>query len=204
MATKIYIVYYSMYGHVGTLAEEIKKGVESVEGVEAKLWQVPETLPEQVLSKMYAPPKSDVPIIMPDELTEADGFIFGFPTRFGMMPAQFKAFMDSTGGLWGTQQLAGKPAGIFYSTGSQGGGQETTALTAITQLVHHGMIFVPIGYTFGAGMSEMNEIKGGSPYGAGTYAGGDGSRKPTELELAQAFHQGKYIAGITKKLKGSA
>ncbi|CAM8998253.1 unnamed protein product [Rhodiola kirilowii] len=204
MATKIYIVYYSMYGHVGTLAEEIKKGVESVDGVEAKLWQVPETLPEQVLSKMYAPPKSDVPIITPDELTEADGFIFGFPTRFGMMPAQFKAFMDSTGGLWGTQQLAGKPAGIFYSTGSQGGGQETTALTAITQLVHHGMIFVPIGYTFGAGMSEMNEIKGGSPYGAGTYAGGDGSRKPTELELAQAFHQGKYIAGITKKLKGSA
>ncbi|TQD77577.1 hypothetical protein C1H46_036882 [Malus baccata] len=229
--------YYSMYGHVGRLAEEIKKGASSVEGVEAALWQVylsifgapvhcipsfslclapvssivlclklplvPETLPEEVLGKMSAPPKSDVPIISPNELADADGFIFGFPTRFGMMAAQFKAFLDATGGLWRTQQLAGKPAGIFYSTGSQGGGQETTALTAITQLVHHGMIFVPIGYTFGAGMFEMENIKGGSPYGAGTYAG-DGSRQPSQLELEQAFHQGKYIATITKKLKGAA
>ncbi|KAF2537779.1 hypothetical protein F2Q68_00021667 [Brassica cretica] len=119
-----------------------------------------------------------------------------------MMAAQFKAFLDATGGLWRTQALAGKPAGIFYSTGSQGGGQETTALTAITQLVHHGMIFVPIGYTFGAGMFEMEKVKGGSPYGAGTFAG-DGSRQPTQLELEQAFHQGKYIATITKKLKVS-
>ncbi|GAY53033.1 hypothetical protein CUMW_146310, partial [Citrus unshiu] len=273
--------YYSMYGHVEKLAEEIKKGASSVEGVEAKLWQlsfneiakftlfvpvsflniptepvikviafllrkvlswlaithgssmliiyccgvngqsisaaklsfsaaklqrdckVPETLPEEVLGKMSAPPKSDVPIITPNELAEADGFVFGFPTRFGMMAAQFKAFLDATGGLWRTQQLAGKPAGMFYSTGSQGGGQETTALTAITQLVHHGMIFVPIGYTFGAGMFEMEKVKGGSPYGAGTFAG-DGSRQPTELELEQAFHQGKHIAGIAKKLKGSA
>ncbi|XP_060199341.1 probable NAD(P)H dehydrogenase (quinone) FQR1-like 1 isoform X2 [Lycium barbarum] len=152
---------------------------------------------------MSAPLKGDAPVITPDELTEADGFVFGFPTRFGMMPAQFKAFLDATGGLWKTQALAGKPAGIFYSTGSQGGGQETTALTAITQLVHHGMIFVPIGYTFGAGMFEMEKIKGGSPYGAGTFAG-DGSKQPTELELEQAFHQGKYIATITKKLKVSA
>ncbi|KAI4342487.1 hypothetical protein MLD38_027114 [Melastoma candidum] len=202
-ATKVYIVYYSMYGHLERLAEEIQKGAASVEGVEAKLWQVPETLPEAVLAKMSAPPKSDVPIITPAELPEADGFVFGFPTRFGMMAAQFKAFLDATGGLWRTQQLAGRPAGIFYSTGSQGGGQETTPLTAITQLVHHGMIFVPIGYTFGAGMFEMETVKGGSPYGAGTYAG-DGSRQPTELELGQAFHQGKYIAAITKKLKGVA
>ncbi|PWA44658.1 flavodoxin-like quinone reductase 1 [Artemisia annua] len=202
MATKVYIVYYSMYGHVEKLAEEIKKGAASVEGVEAKLWQVPETLNDDVLGKMSAPPKSDAPIITPDELAEADGFVFGFPTRFGMMSAQFKSFFDATGGLWKTQQLAGKPAGIFYSTGSQGGGQETTALTAITQLVHHGMIFVPIGYTFGAGMFETEKVKGGSPYGAGTYAG-DGSRQPSKLELEQAFHQGKHIATITKKLKGS-
>ncbi|CAH2041590.1 unnamed protein product [Thlaspi arvense] len=152
---------------------------------------------------MGAPPKGDAPIITPNELAEADGLIFGFPTRYGMMAAQFKAFFDSTGGLWRTQGLAGKPAGIFFSTGSQGGGQETTALTAITQLTHHGMIFVPIGYTFGAGMFEMEQLKGGSPYGAGTYAG-DGSRQPSELELEQAFHQGKYIAGITKKLKTPA
>ncbi|KAK9031339.1 hypothetical protein V6N11_032722 [Hibiscus sabdariffa] len=120
-----------------------------------------------------------------------------------MMPAQFKAFLDSTGGLWRTQALAGKPAGFFYSTSAQGSGQETTALTAITQLVHHGMLFVPIGYSFGVDMFEMEQVKGGSPYGAGTYAG-DGSRQPSELELAQAFHQGKYLAGIAKKLKGSA
>ncbi|XP_048603130.1 NAD(P)H dehydrogenase (quinone) FQR1 isoform X2 [Brassica napus] len=162
MATKVYIVYYSMYGHVEKLAEEIRKGAASVEGVEAKLWQVPETLPEEALSKMSAPPKSESPIITPNDLTEADGFVFGFPTRFGMMAAQFKAFLDATGGLWRTQSLAGKPAGIFYSTGSQGGGQETTALTAITQLVHHGMIFVPIGYTFGAGMFEMEKVKAGA------------------------------------------
>ncbi|GAB2284606.1 hypothetical protein Dimus_019062 [Dionaea muscipula] len=203
MAVKLYIVYYSMYGHTHRLAEEIQKGAATVEGVEAKLWQVQETLPESVLTLMGAPPKSDhVPIITADELGDADGFVFGFPTRFGMMAAQFKAFLDSTGGLWRTQKLAGKPAGIFVSTGSQGGGQETTALTAITQLAHHGMIFVPIGYTFGAGMFEMETLRGGSAYGAGTYAG-DGSRQPTELELAVAFHQGKYIAAIAKKLKGS-
>ncbi|KAF9609255.1 hypothetical protein IFM89_014449 [Coptis chinensis] len=235
MTTKVYIVnsfnlfyiswkcfcrYYSMYGHVEKLAQEIKKGAASVEGVEAKLWQVcafsffisssyadvllvPETLSDEILGKMGAPPKSDAPIITPSELSEADGLIFGFPTRFGMMAAQFKAFLDATGSLWRSQSLAGKPAGLFYSTGSQGGGQETTALTAITQLVHHGMIFVPIGYTYGAGMFEMEKIKGGSPYGAGTYAG-DGSRQPSELELEQAFHQGKYIAGFAKKLKGVA
>ncbi|KAJ4981278.1 hypothetical protein NE237_032115 [Protea cynaroides] len=203
MATKIYIVYYSMYGHVEKLAEEIKKGASSVDGVEANLWQVPETLSDEILGKMSAPPKSDVPIIEPSDLAEADGILFGFPTRFGMMAAQFKAFLDATGGLWRTQELAGKPAGIFYSTASQGGGQETTPLTAITQLVHHGMIFVPIGYTFGAGMFEMDKVKGGSPYGAGTLAG-DGSRQPSQLELEQAFHQGKYFAAISKKFKGSA
>jgi len=203
MAAKVYIVYYSMYGHVAKLAQEIHKGASSVGGVEAKLFQVPETLPAEVLGKMGAPPKTEVPTITPSELTEADGIIFGFPTRFGMMAAQMKAFFDSTGGLWRGQELAGKPAGIFYSTGSQGGGQETTPLTAITQLTHHGMIFVPVGYTFGAGMFEMEQIKGGSPYGAGTFAG-DGSRQPSELELGQAFHQGKYFAGIAKKLKGSA
>ncbi|VFQ86037.1 unnamed protein product [Cuscuta campestris] len=203
MATKVYIVYYSTYGHVEKLAHEIKKGADSVEGVEAKLFQVPETLSDEVLAKLGGPPKSDVPIISPHDLPEADGFVFGFPTRFGMMAAQFKAFLDATGGLWRTQALAGKPAGLFYSTGSQGGGQETTALTAITQLVHHGMIFVPIGYTFGAGMFEMEKVKGGSPYGAGTYAG-DGSRQPSDVELELAFHQGKYIAAITKKLKAGS
>ncbi|XP_061339405.1 NAD(P)H dehydrogenase (quinone) FQR1-like [Gastrolobium bilobum] len=204
MAVKVYIVYYSMYGHVERLAEEIKKGADSVEGVESKLWQVPETLTIEGLGKLRASSKSDVPIITPKELPEADGFAFGFPTIFGMMAAQFKAFLDATGVLWKKQELAGKPAGFFFSTGTQGGGQETTALTAITQLVHHGMIFVPMGYTFGPDMFEMEELKGGSPYGAGTYAGNGGLREPTEIELKQAFHQGHYIATITRKLKEAA
>ncbi|XP_029130345.1 probable NAD(P)H dehydrogenase (quinone) FQR1-like 1 [Cajanus cajan] len=165
--------------------------------------QVPETLSEEVLGKIRAPPKSDVPIIKPRELADADGFLFGFPTTFGSMNAQFKAFLDATVGLWHAQALSGKPAGFFYSTSSQGGGQETTPLTSITQLVHHGMIIVPIGYTFGNGMFEMEKLKGGSPYGAGTYAGTDNLRQPSELIGSSFPYQGKYLAGIAKKLKGS-
>eukprot|EP00850_Spirogloea_muscicola_P017444 SM000150S01703 [mRNA] locus=s150:181888:183233:+ [translate_table: standard] len=200
MGTKVYIVYYSMYGHVKTLAEEIKRGCDSVEGIDATLWQVAETLPDEVLSKMHAPPKANYPHIEAAQLADADCIIFGFPTRYGMMCAQMKAFFDATGGLWRTQALAGKPAGLFFSTGSQGGGQETTAFTAITQLTHHGMIFVPIGYTYGANMFVLDEVKGGSPYGAGTLAG-DGTRMPSKIELEQAFHQGKYISAVAKKLK---
>ncbi|GLT27261.1 hypothetical protein SLA2020_022730 [Shorea laevis] len=199
--TKLYIVYYSLHGHVENMAREVQRGANAVEGVEATLWQVPETLSDLILQKMKAPPKADdVPEIRPEQLVEADGFLFGFPSRFGVMAAQFKAFFDATHNLWAQQALAGKPAGIFWSTGFHGGGQELTALTAVTQLAHHGMIFVPLGYTFGSGMFEMSEVKGGSAYGAGTYAA-DGSRHPTELELQQAFHQGKYVAEITKKLK---
>ncbi|KAL7124763.1 hypothetical protein ABFS83_14G070900 [Erythranthe nasuta] len=199
--TKVYIIYYSLYGHVENMAREIQRGANSVPDVEATLWQIPETLPSRILEKMKAPEKADdVAEIRPEQLLEADGFIFGFPSRFGVMAAQCKAFFDATGGIWATQALAGKPAGIFWSTGFHGGGQELTALTAITQLAHHGMLYVPLGYTFGSGMYEMEQVKGGSPYGAGTYAA-DGSRQPTQLELDQAFHQGKYVAQITKKLK---
>ncbi|XP_031271066.1 probable NAD(P)H dehydrogenase (quinone) FQR1-like 3 isoform X1 [Pistacia vera] len=199
--TKVYIVFYSLYGHVEVMAREVQRGANTIQGVEATLWQVPETLSSLILQKMKASPKpNDVPEIKPEQLVEADGFIFGFPSRFGVMAAQFKAFFDATGDLWASQALAGKPAGIFWSTGFHGGGQELTALTAVTQLAHHGMLYVPLGYTFGSGMFEMNEVKGGSSYGAGTYAA-DGTREPTELELQQAFHQGKYVAEITKKLK---
>ncbi|KAI6686918.1 hypothetical protein NL676_032831 [Syzygium grande] len=193
--------FYSLYGHVETMAREVQRGANTVQDVEATLWQVPETLSDVILQKMKAPAKADdVAEIRPEQLLEADGFIFGFPSRFGVMAAQFKAFFDATHEIWETQALAGKPAGIFWSTGFHGGGQELTALTAVTQLAHHGMIFVPLGYTFGSGMFEMNEVKGGSSYGAGTYAA-DGSRQPTELELRQAFHQGKYVAEIARKLK---
>ncbi|KAM0053399.1 putative NAD(P)H dehydrogenase (quinone) [Helianthus debilis subsp. tardiflorus] len=137
------------------MAREIQRGANSVEGVEATLWQVAETLPSVVLQKMKAPPKpDDVPLIRPEQLVEADGFLVGFPSRFGVMAAQCKAFFDATNSLWETQALAGKPAGIFWSTGFQGGGQ----LTAITQLAHHGMLFVPLGYTFGSGMFEIDDI----------------------------------------------
>ncbi|XP_047314166.1 NAD(P)H dehydrogenase (quinone) FQR1-like [Impatiens glandulifera] len=201
MATKVYIVYYSTYGHVARLAEEIKKGADSVEGIEATLWQVPETMPAEVLAQLGAPPKNNnVPIIKPDQLADADAFIFGFPTRFGMMPAQFRTFIDLTVALWGAQELAGKPAGFFFSTGSQGGGQESTALTAITFLAHHGMIFVPIGKPLSVKQPPPDVVRGGSPYGAGTISG-DGSRQPSEYELKVAFYQGQYISDITKKLK---
>ncbi|KAL6842362.1 hypothetical protein ACP4OV_027789 [Aristida adscensionis] len=198
---RLYIVFYSMYGHVEALAQRAAEGAAAVEGVEAVLRRVPETLPQEVLDKMQAPAKDPaVPVIASAaELEEADGVMFGFPTRYGAMAAQMKAFFDSTGSLWEEQRLAGKPAGFFVSTGTQGGGQETTAWTAITQLVHHGMLFVPIGYTFGSGMFKMDDIRGGSPYGAGVFAG-DGSRQASEMELALAEHQGKYMASILKKL----
>ncbi|XP_065876568.1 probable NAD(P)H dehydrogenase (quinone) FQR1-like 2 [Euphorbia lathyris] len=197
---KLFIVFYSMYGHVEGLARRMKKGVDGVEGVQGILYQVPETLTDEVLKNMKAPPKdSEIPEITAAELVDADGILFGFPTRYGCMAAQMKSFFDSTGQLWKEQKLAGKPAGFFVSTGTQGGGQETTAWTAITQLAHHGMLFVPIGYTFGAGMFKIDSIRGGSPYGAGIYAG-DGSREPTEPELALAEHQGKYMAAMVKKL----
>lgn len=200
---RIFIVFYSMYGHVGGLAKRMKKGIDGVEGVEGVLYRVPETLPAEMLEHMKAPPKDEeIPEIVASELVEADAILFGFPTRYGCMAAQMKAFFDSTGQLWREQKLAGKPAGFFVSTGTQGGGQETTAWTAITQLAHHGMLFVPIGYTFGAGMFKMDSIRGGSPYGAGVFAG-DGTREPSETELALAEHQGKYMASVVKRLTRS-
>ncbi|GMH45356.1 hypothetical protein BSKO_13313 [Bryopsis sp. KO-2023] len=197
---KIYIVFYSMYGHIYKMAQAIKEGVDSVEGCEAVLYQVAETLPEDVVEKMHGAPKPDVPVLNPKDLPAADGVLFGFPTRFGMMAAQMKAFFDATGTLWQTGALVGKPAGMFTSTGTQGGGQETTLLTAVTQLAHHGMIFVPVGYTVGAEMFSNEAVRGGTPYGAGTLAGADGLRQPSDFEIAQAKHQGTYFAGKAKLL----
>ena len=202
----VLIRYYSTWGHVASLAEEIKKGADSVDGVEATIWQVAETLPEEVLGKMHAAAKkAEHPVISGKQLADADGLLFGFPARFGMMAAQMKALFDSTGGLWERQALAGKPAGFFFAMGTQGGGQEETALTAVSQLTHHGMMFVPVGYTFGAGMFDMDEVRCCSPYGSGTFAGADGkSRKPSDAELQMAAHQGKYFATVAKKLKAGA
>ncbi|ORY94823.1 NAD(P)H:quinone oxidoreductase, type IV [Syncephalastrum racemosum] len=194
MAAKVYIIIYTLYHHIYTLAKDVQKGLEA-SGVEAKIFQVPETLPEEVLTKMHAPPKPDVPIITVDDLKEADGFLFGIPTRFGIMPAQMKAFLDATGGLWASGGLAGKFAGTFFSTASQHGGQETTAFTAVTYFAHHGMIYVPLGFA-NPHLFDNSEVVGGSAYGAGTVANGDGSRQPTEKELAIAVTQGENFGKV--------
>ncbi|KAL1970462.1 hypothetical protein VTN77DRAFT_4106 [Rasamsonia byssochlamydoides] len=191
MAPKVAIVIYSMYGHVAKLAEAEKKGIEAAGG-QADIYQVAETLSEDVLKLMHAPPKPNYPVAEPDKLLEYDAFLFGIPTRYGNFPAQWKAFWDKSGQIWASGGLWGKYAGLFISTGTLGGGQESTALAAMSTLAHHGITYVPLGYktVFGQ-LTNLNEIHGGSPWGAGTFAGGDGSRQPTALELEIAEAQGK-------------
>ena len=191
MAPKVAIIIYSLYHHVAQLAEEEKKGIEAAGG-QADIYQVPETLSEEVLTKMHAPAKPDYPIASAETLTQYDAFLFGIPTRFGNFPAQFKAFWDTTGGLWASGALHGKYAGVFVATGTQGGGQETTIVNSLSTLVHHGIIFVPLGYAKAFALqSNLEEIHGASPYGAGTFSGADGSRQPTKLEKEIAFIQGR-------------
>lgn len=181
------------------MAESVKKGVEAAGG-KAEIFQVPETLSEEVLAKMHAPAKPNYPIATLDTLTGYDAFLFGVPTRFGNYPAQWKAFWDSTGGLWANGSLYGKPAGFFVSTGTPGGGQETTIVNSLSVIVHHGMIYVPLGYAKAfPQITKMDEVHGSSPYGAGTFAGGDGSRQPSALELEIASIQGKSFYETIQK-----
>jgi NAD(P)H dehydrogenase (quinone) len=198
---KVAIIIYSMYGHIVKMAESVKSGIESAGGSTA-IYQIAETLPEEVLAKMYAPAKPSYPIITPSELADFDAFIFGIPTRYGNFPAQWKAFWDATGGLWASGALAGKFAGVFVSTGTPGGGQEATIINSLSTLTHHGIIYVPMGYknTFGQ-LANMSEVRGGSPWGAGTYAGADGSRQPSALELELATLQGKGFWEVVSKYK---
>ncbi|KAJ2715514.1 hypothetical protein H4R19_001162 [Coemansia spiralis] len=195
---KIFVITYSMYGHVNKVAESIVAGLKRG-GVEVGRYQVAETLSDDILAKMHAPPKTDIPVLKANDLPEADGYLFGFPTRYGIAPAQMKAFFDATGSLWIKQQLSGKPAGIFYSTASQHGGQEVTAFTTLPFLAHHGMIFVPFGYGH-PNLFDNSEVIGGSAWGAGTVANGDGSRQPTKKELDIAEAQGEQFAKVAKKL----
>lgn len=197
------MIYYSTYGHVKQLAEEIKRGVEET-GVSVDLFQVPETLSPDALKALSAAPKpADVMVLDRNflkELPQYDGFMFGMPTRFGMMAAQMKAFFDGTGGLWQSGALAGKLAATFVSTGTQQGGQETTHFTALTQLVHHGMVYVPLGYQAGGeGQFDLSEIHGVSPWGASTLAGADGSRQPSQLELKCATKHGQVFGNAVKR-----
>lgn len=180
-----------MYHHVATMAENEKKGVEAAGGI-AHIYQVAETLPQDVLTKMGAPPKPKYPIISVEVLAEYDAFLFGIPTRFGSFPAQFKTFWDATGGHWAKGTLHGKPFGMFVSTSSPGGGQELTVMNCLSSMVHHGMPFIPLGYgTAFPQLTNVQELHGGSPWGAGCFAGADGSRKPSKLELEVAEIQGK-------------
>ncbi|ORY93870.1 NAD(P)H:quinone oxidoreductase, type IV [Syncephalastrum racemosum] len=194
MAGTVYIVIYTLYHHIYKLALEVQKGLES-SGVKTKIFQVQETLSDDILQKMHAPAKPNLPIISVEQLTEPDGLIFGIPTRFGTMPAQMKALLDATGKLWATGALAGKFAGTFFCTASQHGGQETTALTTVTYFAHHGMIYVPFGFAH-TSMFDNSEVIGGSAYGAGTVANGDGSRQPTEKELVIAKTQGENFGHV--------
>ncbi|KAJ1916680.1 hypothetical protein H4219_003639 [Mycoemilia scoparia] len=192
----VYVVYYSMYGHIQRMAHEVMKGLQSTGKVDAHLFQVKETLSDEVLGLMKAPAKaSDVPVLHPKDMVNADAFLFGIPTRYGNQPAQVRAFWDQTGGLWAQGALRNKMAGMFFSTGSQHGGQETTAFTFLTTMAHHGMIYVPIGFGHKA-LSDNTEVVGGSAYGSGTVANGDGSRLPTEKELSIAEFQGSSFADV--------
>ncbi|CAL5872826.1 uncharacterized protein PFLUO_LOCUS7095 [Penicillium psychrofluorescens] len=191
MAPKVAIVFYSMYGHIVKMAEAEKKGIESVGG-KVDLFQVAETLSDEVLAKMHAPPKSSYPVAEPSELLEYDAVLFGIPTRYGNFPAQWKTFWDKTGSIWATGGFWGKYAGVFISTGTLGGGQESTAISSMSTLAHHGFIYVPLGYktVFGQ-LANLEEVHGGSPWGAGTFSAADGSRQPSALELQIAEAQGK-------------
>jgi len=202
---KILILYYSMYGHIHRMAEAVAEGVREIKGAEAILRRVPETLPTEVLSKMGALEAQKamvhIPICTLDELASADAVIFGTPTRFGNMCGQMRQFLDATGGIWVKGALVGKVGSVFTSSATQHGGQESTILSFHITLLHHGMVLVGLPYTF-QGQTRIDEITGGSPYGAATIAGGKGERMPSENELAAARFQGRHVATIAAKLVG--
>lgn len=198
--TKILVLYYSTYGHVETMAGAIAEGARSVANVEVAVKRVPETMPPDVARKAGAKMDQTAPVADPKELGDYDAILFGTPTRFGNMAAQMRNFLDQTGSLWVKGALVGKVASVFASTGT-GGGNESTLLTFIPTLLHHGMIYVGLPYVCPE-LTDLSEVKGGSPYGAATIAGPDGSRKPNAKELAMARFQGAHVAKIAAKLHG--
>jgi NAD(P)H dehydrogenase (quinone) len=197
--TKLLVLYYSMYGHIETLAGAIAEGARAVEGVEVTVKRVPELMPPDVAKKYGAKVDQAAPVASPGELPDYDAIIFGTPTRFGNMTAQMRNFLDQTGGMWVKGALVGKVSSVFASTGT-GGGNESTILTFIPTLLHHGMIYVGLPYSCPE-LMDISELKGGSPYGAATIAGPDGSRQPSAKELSMARFQGKHVAGIAARLK---
>jgi NAD(P)H dehydrogenase (quinone) len=199
--TKILVLYYSMYGHVETLANAVVEGVRQVEGVEVTLKRVPELMSPESAAKHGVKLDQAAPIADPKELAQYDAIIFGTPTRFGNMAAQMRNFLDQTGGLWVKGALVGKVASVFTSTGT-GGGNESTIMTFVPTLIHHGMVYVGLPYACPE-LTDISEVRGGSPWGAATIAGADGSRQPSQKELAQARFQGRHVASIAKKVAAS-
>lgn len=198
---KILVLYYSTWGHVERMAQEVADGARSVAGVEVSVKRVPETMPAETLAAIHAKTEQQAPVASPGELGDYDAVIFGTPTRFGNMCGQMRTFLDQTGALWQQGKLVGKVGSVFASTGTQHGGQETTITSFHTTLFHHGMVVVGVPYAC-AGLTNMNEITGGTPYGATTMSKGDGSRMPSDNELAIARYQGQHVATLTRKLFG--
>lgn len=197
---KVLVLYYSSYGHIETMAGAVAEGAREA-GAEVTVKRVPELVPEEVALKSGMKVNQAAPVATVDELPNYDAIIFGTPTRFGNMAAQMRNFLDQTGGLWFHGKLIGKVGSVFVSTATQHGGQETTLTSFHTTLLHHGMVIVGVPYSEARQMT-LGEITGGSPYGASTIAGGDGSRQPSENELAIARFQGRHVATIAAKLAG--
>jgi NAD(P)H dehydrogenase (quinone) len=195
---KVLVLYYSSWGHVEALANAAAAGAREA-GAEVVVKRVPELVPDEVAKQFHYKLDQAAPIATPDELGDYDAIIFGTPTRFGNMAAQMKQFLDQTGGLWMQGKLVGKVGSVFASTASQHGGQETTITSFHTVLLHHGMVVVGLPYAF-QGQAGLEEVKGGTPYGATTLSDGDGSRQPSQVELDGARYQGKHAAGIAAKL----
>lgn len=198
--TKVLVLYYSSYGHIETMAKAVAEGARST-GADAVVKRVPELVPAEAAAKAGFKLDQEAPVASMDELADYDAIIFGTPTRFGNMAAQMRNFLDQTGGLWAKGALIGKVGSVFTSSATQHGGQESTILTFIPTLMHHGMVIVGLPYSF-AGQTGVDEIKGGSPYGASTIAGADGSRQPSAVELEAARFQGRHVAEIAAKLRG--
>ncbi len=197
--TKVLVLYYSSYGHIETMAKAVAEGARGVAGTEVTVKRVPELMPEEVARKAGVKLDQEAPVAKPEELADYDAIIFGTPTRFGNMAAQMRNFLDQTGGLWAKGALVGKVGSVFASTATQHGGQETTITSFHTTLLHQGMVIVGLPYTCQE-QSTLEEIAGGSPYGATTIAAGDGSRQPSEKELSMARFQGRHVAEIAAKL----
>jgi len=197
--SKILVLYYSMYGHIEVMANAIADGARGVEGTEVTIKRVPELMPEEAAKNAGVKLDQEAPLATPEELGDYDAIIFGSPTRFGNMAAQMRNFLDQTGGLWFEGKLVGKLGSVFTSTASQHGGQETTITSFHTTLLHHGMVVVGVPYAIPQ-LTSMDEIMGGSPYGATTITGSDGSRMPSEGELEIARFQGEHVAKLAAKL----